>query len=75
MITENYSQEAIEVVEDIIEMFDVVSLVKYAMNYVGVHHWEVMDYVLDNIEDSTEFTQEEWQYLAERVRWMMDRFM
>jgi len=75
MNTENYSQEAIAVVEECIEMFDVESLVEHALNYVSVYHWEVMDYVLENIEDSEELTQEEWQFLSERVRGIMDRLM
>jgi len=75
MNTENFSQEAIAVVEECIEMFDVESLVKHAMDYVSVYHSQVMDYMLDNIEDSKELTMEEWQYLSERVRGIMDKLL
>ena len=75
MNTENFSQKAIAVVEEVIEMFDVESLVEHAMNYVSVYHSQVMDYVLDNIEDSEELSQEEWQYLSEMVRGIMDKLI
>jgi len=75
MIIKNYSQEAIAVVEESIEIFDVESLVKHAMYYVSVYHSEIMDYVLDNIEDSEDFTQEERQYLSGRVREIIDKFL
>ena len=68
MNTANYSQEAIAVVEECIEMFDVESLVEHALYYISVFHCAVMDYVLENIEDSEELTQEEMQYLSERVQ-------
>ena len=75
MNMENFSQEAIRVVEECIEMFDVESLVEYATDYISVYHSEIMGYVLDNIEDSEEFTQEERQYLSERVRGFMEKIV
>ena len=73
--TANFSHEAIAVVEESIEMFDVESLVEHATCYVSVYSSEVMDYVLENIEDSDEFTQEERQYLFERIKEFVEKYV
>jgi hypothetical protein len=75
MNTANYTPEAISVVEECIEMFDVESLVEHAVYYINVYHCAIMDYVLDNIEDSEELTQEETQYLSERVQEFTDKYL
>jgi len=75
MKTTNYSQEAISVVEECIEMFDVESLVEHALTYVSVFYSAVLDYVLDNIEDSEELTQEEREYLSERVQKFINKHL
>jgi hypothetical protein len=70
-----FSKEVIALVDEVIEMFDVESLVEHATNYVSVYPTEVMDYLFDNMEDSEEFTQKEWQYLSERVEKIIDKFI
>ena len=75
MNTANFTPEAIAVVEECIEMFDVERLVEHAVWYVSVYHCAVMDYILDNIEDSEELTQEEIEYLSKRVRDFMDKHL
>jgi hypothetical protein len=75
METTNYSQEAIAVVEECIEMFDVEGLVKHAVYYISAYHCTILDYVLENIEDWQELTQEEMQYLSQRVQEFMDKYL
>ena len=75
MNTTIFTPEAIAVVEECIEMFDIESLVEHAVCYVSVYHYTVMDYVLNNIEDSEELTQEETRYLSEQVRKFMDKYL
>ena len=71
----NFSQDAVSVVEEVIEMFDVERLVEHATNYVSVYHYQVMEYVLENIEDSEELTDEERELLSERVKEFLDKYV
>jgi hypothetical protein len=73
--SKKYSPEAIAAVEDIIETLDVEGLIEHATRYISVYHEEVMSYVLDCIEDSEEFTREEIEYLSERVKYLMEKFV
>jgi len=75
MKSKKYSQEAISVVEECIEMFDIERVVEHATWYISVYHFQVMDYVLENIEDSEELTGEEREYLSERVRGFIDKYV
>ena len=70
-----FTPEAISVVEECIEMFDVESLVEHAVCSVSIYHCIVMDYILDNIEDSQEFTHEEVRYLSKKVSQFMDKYL
>jgi hypothetical protein len=75
MNKEKFSSEAVSVVEECIEMFDVESLVEHALYYVSVYHSAVLEYVLDNIEDSEELIHEEREYLSERVQEYIDKYL
>ena len=71
----DFTPKTIAVVEQCIEMLDIENMVENAVCYVSVYHCTVMDYILENIDDSEEFTQEEIQYLSERVRGFMDKHL
>ena len=75
METTIFTPQAIAVVEECIEMFDVESLVEHAVCYVSICHCIVMDYVLANIEDWQEFTHEEVRYLSKKVSEFMDNYL
>ena len=70
-----YRREVINIVDDIIDMFDVEGLVEHAISYVSVYHSDVMDFVMYNIEDSDELTREEYQYLSDRVYNMIEEYI
>jgi hypothetical protein len=70
-----FTPEAIAVVTECIEMFDVESLVEHAVCHISIYHYAVMDYILDNIEDSEEFTHEEERYLSKKVSEFMDNYL
>jgi hypothetical protein len=71
----NYSEETKAVVNQSIEMCDVQGLVEYACDYISVYIDRVMEYVLDKIEDSEEFFQEELNYLHDRVDEMIKNYI
>ena len=75
MNTKKYSQETIAIVEECIKIFDIESVVEYAINHVSAFHFQVMEYVYDNIEDSEELTLEEVEYFSERVKELMDKYV
>jgi PhoPQ-activated pathogenicity-related protein len=75
MNTTTFTPDAIAVVEQCIEMLDIENLVEHAVRYVSEYHYAVMDYILDNIEDSEEFTHEEMQYLSKKVSEFMDNYL
>jgi len=62
-----YSEETINIVNEIIEFADVPGLVKHAMDYVSVYKDDVIDFVFDNIEDSEELYDDERKYLIDRI--------
>jgi len=62
-----YSEQTINVVDEIIEIADVRGLIEHAVQYVSVYKDGVIDFVFDNIEDSEELYPEEREYLIERI--------
>ena len=75
MTITDFTPEAIAVVEQCINVFNVEYLVEHAIYYISLYHCSIMDYVLENIEDWQEFTHEEMQYLSQKVSEFMDNYL
>jgi F0F1-type ATP synthase delta subunit len=71
-IEHKYSENAISVINEIDETFDLEQIVEHACDYVSVYLDPVMDYVYANIEDAQELTKEEWKCLVEVVEQLIN---
>ena len=70
-MTERYSEDVTNIVDEIINISDVPGLVSHAINYVSAYEDQIIDFVFENIEDSGELYEDERKYLCERIKEMI----